>query len=492
MTKAGSHVDVPVSTFISDNANYLKERLGIGITFDIDSRTIYIQNKEVRAYYVNGLCDSALIVQLLEELIDTPQEAGSSYKSVFELIQSRIIHQQVSTFHLFEDVVEQLLCGLFVILVDGEAKAISIDLRSYPGRNPEEPKSEKVVSGPKDGFVENVIVNTALIRRRIRDDRLRNEIIKVGLRSKTDIVISYIQDVANPDLVKIIKKELLEINIDGLPMADKMVEEFLLKQGLNPFPQTKITERPDIAATHLLEGHVLIMVDTSPSAMITPATYFHHLQHAEEYRTSTIIGTITRIFRFMAVFASVFLLPLWFVFVVEPQLLPPELSYIGPSEHSNLPVVVQILLAIVALEFLRMAALHTPSTIITAMGLVAAALIGEIAIKVGLFLPEVVLYTTVSMLGTFATPSHELGNAHRVVGMLLVVFVYFFHEEGLVVGVTLMILYLASKKPLQTPYLWPFIPFNPGAFMQIFVRPPMANDTKRPSGIHPMQYKRQS
>jgi stage V sporulation protein AF len=492
MTKTESPINIPISAFISDNANYMKERLGIGITFDIDSRTIYVQNKEVRAYYVNGLCDSTLIVQLLEELIDTSSEGITPHNSTFDLVQSRIIHQQVNALQTFDDVVEQLLSGLFIIFVDGEAKALSIDLRSYPGRNPEEPKSEKIVSGPKDGFVENVIVNTALIRRRIRDDRLRNEVIKVGLRSKTDIVVSYIQDVANPDLVKIIKKELSEINIDGLPMADKMVEEFLLNQGVNPFPQTKLTERPDIAATHLLEGHVLIMVDTSPSAMITPTTYFHHLQHAEEYRTSAIIGTFTRIFRFMAVFASVFLLPLWFVFVIEPQLLPPELSYIGPSEHSNMPVVVQILLAIVALEFLRMAALHTPSTIITAMGLVAAALIGEIAIKVGLFLSEVVLYAAVAMLGTFATPSQELGNAHRIVGMALVVFVYFFHEEGFMVGVTLMILYLASLKPLQTPYLWPFIPFNPAAFMQIFIRPPMASDRKRPSGIYPIQYKRQS
>ena len=143
---------------------------------------------------------------------------------------------------------------------------------------------KKLYEGSRDGFVENIIVNTAITRRRIRDERLRFEMIKVGERSKTDIAIGYIEDVADPGLIEIVRKELTAIEIDGLTMADKTIEEFIVKQCYNPYPLVRYTERADVAATHLLEGHVIIYVDTSPSVMITPATIFHHMQHAEEYR----------------------------------------------------------------------------------------------------------------------------------------------------------------------------------------------------------------
>ena len=157
-----------------------------------------------------------------------------------------------------------------------------------------EPDTEKVVRGSRDGFVENIIINTALTRRRIRDGRLRFEIMRVGERGKTDIAIGYIEGVANQDLVEIIRKELQNIKIDGLTMADKTIEEFLLKQGYNPYPLVRYTERADVAATHILEGHVFIYVDTSPSVIITPTTIFHHMQHVEEYRQSAGVGTFIR------------------------------------------------------------------------------------------------------------------------------------------------------------------------------------------------------
>lgn len=191
-------------------------------------------------------------------------------------------------------------------------------------------------------------------------------------------------------------------------MADKSLEEYMVKQGFNPFPMVRYTERPDTAATHLLEGHVILITDTSPSVIITPTTFFHHLQHAEEYRQSPAVGTFIRWVRLLGILASVFLLPLWLLFVLEPQLLPPALQFIGPNEQTNIPTVIQIFLADLGVEFLRMAAIHTPTALATAMGLIAAALIGQIAIDVGLFVPEVILYVAVAAIGTFATPSYEL------------------------------------------------------------------------------------
>lgn len=190
-----------------------------------------------------------------------------------------------------DETTDQVLSGLVAVIVEGAGFAFIIDVRSYPGRNPEEPDTEKVVRGARDGFVENIVVNTALLRRRIRDERLRIKMTKVGERSKTDLSICYIEDIADPDLVDIVEKEIAAIDVDGLTMADKTVEEFIIKQSYNPYPLVRYTERPDVAANHVLEGHVIIMVDTSPSVIITPTTLFHHVQHAEEYRQAPAVGT---------------------------------------------------------------------------------------------------------------------------------------------------------------------------------------------------------
>lgn len=173
-----------------------------------------------------------------------------------------------------------------------------------------EPDTEKVVRGARDGFTENIIENSGLTRRRIRDDRLRMEIMRVGERSQTVVSIAYLKDVADPGLVDVIKKEISKINVDGMAMSDKALEEFLVSQSINPFPLVRYTERPDVASAHLFEGHVLIYVDTSPSVMITPTTFFHHVQHAEESRQVPSVGTFIRWVRFFGVILSIFLLPL--------------------------------------------------------------------------------------------------------------------------------------------------------------------------------------
>lgn len=231
----------------------------------------------------------------------------------------------------------------------------------------------------------------------------------------------------------------------------------------------------------MLEGHVIVFVDTSPSVIITPTTYFHHLQHAEEYRQSPAVGTFLRWIRFLGLMASIVLLPLWFLFVLEPSLLPERIAFVGPNEETNIPVIVQLFLADVGIEFLRIAAIHTPTPLSTAMGLIAAVLIGQIAIDVGLFVPEVILYVALAAIGTFATPSYELSIANKIVRLGLLIAVAIFHTPGLVVGLTLTILLLASIKSLNTPYLWPFIPFSPVALTQILIRRSMPGSKIRPS-----------
>jgi stage V sporulation protein AF len=480
----------PIPESVHEIENYMKQRVGLGVSFDLNIRKLKVLKKDVHMYAVSGLVNTIYALNLVKELVEINDHEKLS-SNLFEIVENRLVNQSVQRVQTLDKMVDSILSGLIAVVVDGARTALIIDVRSYPGRAPQEPDTEKVVRGARDGFVENIILNTALIRRRIRDERLRYEMIKVGVRSKTDVAMCYIEDVADPDLLTILRKELKAIEVDGIPMADKTIEEFILHQGFNPFPLIRYTERADVAAAHVLEGHVIIMCDTSPSVIITPTTYFHHVQHAEEFRESPVMGTFVRWTRFLGVLTSIILLPLWLLFVLEPSLLPDKLSFIGPNEQTNIPIIVQLFLADFGLEFLRIAAIHTPTPLSTAMGLIAAVLIGQIAISVGLFVPEVILYVAVAGIGTFTTPSYELSIANKIARMILMLFTAIFHAPGFVIALTVMFIYVVSLRAFNTPYFWPFLPFEPKGLLHIIFRRAIPGSVLRPSIVHPRNRYRQ-
>lgn len=475
---------------LRENETYMKKRLGTDVSFDIDFREIVILDTKLQIYYVNGLVDDAAITQLLKKLISINDDEVES-DDVWEIVKNRFVNQQVEVVPTLDEAVDQLLSGLIVVFVDGFAKGFIIDVRRYPSRSPEEPDTERVIRGSRDGFTESILENTALTRRRIRDERLRHEMLNVGERSKTDVCLCYLQDVANEQILKNVKEKINKIEIDGLTMADKALEEFISKQRWNIYPVVRYTERPDVAADHILDGHIVIMVDTSPSVIILPTTFFDHLEHAEEFRQTPTIGTFIRWIRILAVLASIYLLPLWLLFVQEPSLLPEKISYIGPNETSNIPVFLQIVLADIGVEFMRMAAVHTPTPLATAMGLIAAVLIGEIAVDVGLFTPEVILYVAISTIGNYVTPSYELSIANKLTKLFLLILTAIFGAKGFIVGVLLNIIFLMNIRSVDVPYLWPLLPFNPGAMLHFLIRYPASIEYKRPLYVRPKNIYRQ-
>src|SRR5699024_6553727 len=479
-----------ISPNIADTERYMKKRLGIDVSYDVGFREEIVLKQKVHIYYLNGLTDSEVVVEIIKKLVEI-NDYESHRQKLAEIIKNRLVHEQVSEIHSLDEAIDQILSGLIVLFIDGEKRAFVVDVRLYPGRGPEEPDTERVIRGSRDGYTENIIENTALTRRRIRDERLRHEMLRVGERAKTDVCVSYLQDVADDGLVHLIKQKINEIEIDGIPMADKSVEEFIIERGWNPFPMVRLTERPDVAANHLLEGHVLIIVDTSPSVVILPTTLFHHLQHAEEYRQSPAVGTFVRWVRFLAVLTSIFLLPLWMLGAMDPALLPKSLSFIGPDDEGNIPLSVQIIMALVGIKFLRMAAIHTPTPLATALGLIAAVLIGEVAVDVGMFSSEVILYVSISTIGTYVTPSYELSVANELVNILLVLAAALFGVTGFLIGFVIFMLFLISLKTLETPYLWPFIPFNAKAMLHMMLRIPVPFSNTRPSIVHPKNDYRQ-
>lgn len=469
-----------LSKNFSKNVDYLLKELRIDKNFDVVHRKLEYGGINFALFFIDGFANAEIMLDIMRDL------KGLTPKDLYKDAIKKLVHQyipyiEVETSKDLEEVISQVLSGQAAFIIEGYDEAILMDVREYPARSPEEPDIERVVRGPRDGFVETIVFNAALIRRKIRDRSLIMEHFSVGRRSKTDVVLAYLDSVVDMTLVEIIKQKIEEIQVDGLPMEEKSLEEFIFGRYYNPYPMVRYTERADTCGVHLREGHVLILVDGSPSVMICPTTFWHHLQHAEEYRQKPIVGIFLRWVRFAAVLASLFLLPLWYVIAENPELLPASIKFIGVEKTGNIPLFWQFFLAEIGIEILRMAAIHTPSALATALGLVAAILIGEVAINVGLFAEEVILYLAIAAMSTFATPSYELSLANRIFRLLFLIAGAIFGFYGLVGAIILWIMMLATTKSLNVPYLWPLIPLNIKALMDFLFRIPVPLKDKRPS-----------
>ena len=474
-----------LSSRLEDNIRELKRQLAVETNFDVLLREIEFGRERAALFFVDGLIDDQVMADVLRGL--TRAEKDKLRISTFHKVLHRYINfTEVETANTYDEIVNQVLSGQLAFLTDGHDQAIMLDVRTYPARGPEEPDLEKVVRGSRDGFTETLVYNTALIRRRLRDPQLRIEILQAGTRSKTDIVVAYIADIANPDLVQSVKEKIRQVDIDGIPMAEKSLEELITPgSAWNPYPRVRYTERPDVTAAHLLEGHVAVLVDTSPSVMILPTTIFHHLQHAEEFRQNPVMGVFVRWVRFLGVGISLFILPAWLMVSLQPELLPPALRFIGPAEVGRIPLFLQFVLAELAIEMIRLSTIHTPSAIATALGIIAAVLVGDIAVQIGLFAPEVILYAVVAYIGQFLTPSQELGLANRLSRFFLLILVGLFGAGGFAAGVLIWFIYLYRTGSFGVPYLWPLLPFNWAALKTVLIRPPVALHHFRPEILKP-------
>lgn len=474
----------PLYPTYQENVDYLHKHLGVDESFDVIHLNLEYAGRKMSLFLIDGFAKDEIlhfIMKFFAKLEPKDLEPNPFKK----LLKTYVPYIELGHNMDLNKTIDLVLGGPTALVVEGIEEIIMIDARTYPVRTPAEPDLERVVRGSRDGYVETIVFNTALTRRRVRDKTLRMEYLQVGRRSKTDVCICYIADIADTKRAKKLKKSLEMIDTDGLPMAEKTIDEFISGRHWNPYPTVRYTERPDTAAAHLYEGHILIIIDGSPSVMITPATYWHHLQHAEEYRQKPIVGAYLRLVRFIAVFASIFILPAYYLFSSDPSLLPASMDFIGPAETGAIPLFVQFLIAELGIDMLRMAALHTPSSLVTALGLVAAVLMGQVAVEVGVFTNEVVLYLAIAAIGTYATPSYEMSLANRLVRLFLLVVTALFGVPGYVIGIMAWLLYITRIKSFEIAYLWPFLPFSYRAFRDIFIRTPIPLKNRRPTFLNP-------
>ncbi|MDI3299437.1 MAG: spore germination protein [Bacillota bacterium] len=464
----------------------------LGNSFDVIKQNLQVAGREALIVAIDGLVDEPTLQQTVRTLLKAkapekgPLEAG-------QLIRRYIPFAEGQAESSWAQAMMEILSGGAVLFVDGLDQAIFIDVRKYPARQPSEPDLEKVLRGPKDGFTETIVQNTALIRRRLRDKNLRIETFFLGRRSQTQVALLYVQDITQPDLVEQIRKRLDAVRIDALPMAEHSLEEFLegREQAWFPFPQVRYTERPDVAAAQLLEGQAVILVDTSPVAVILPATLPQLMQHPEEFHETAIPGMAVRFARYLGLLAAWLLVPVWIVLATHARALPAWAHWLGPKKPGALPLAAQFLIAEVGLEFIRLALIHTPNALSTALGVIGAVLIGQLAVQVGLFTAEAILYATVAAVGTFTIPSPELGHSVRLMRVLLILLVWAGDWYGLVVGAVLEFLLVVRARSFGVPYLWPYLPPDWASLRNVALRLPAPRTRQRPARLRPVDPDRQ-
>lgn len=448
----------PIRKKLDENLEILKEVLGIGESFDIILRIFEIGDKKAVLLFIDGFIKDDLILPILK-LMET-ERGELSVDTIKKICNKRLPYYEMNTVQDLDKAVQEILAGPQLLLIDGVDEGIIIDGRTWLSRSPEEPELEKATRGPADGFVETMLFNVNAVRRRIRDVNFRAEVLQVGKRSKNDVALVYMKDIINPDLLQDIKSKLESVDIDGLPLADKTVEDIITGGTINPLPLVRYTERPDNVAAHILEGNLAIIVDNSPTALVLPAPFISHIQTLEIFRKGPVLGAYLSILRLFAILISVFLPAVWLLLANNKEFLPEYLHFIGVKQEGTVGLGLQFILASLGIDLIRMASIQTPDTLATSLSLVSALLLGDFAVQVGLFSPEVILYMAVAALSTFSIPGYEMVMVLKMFRFILLVAAIFANFWGFLLAVFLILVWLASTKSFGVGYLWPIIPFN--------------------------------
>lgn len=448
--------------------NYIKkldDTLRPGISFDLIRRPFILKGgRESMFYYIDGFVKDIAMGDLMAFL----QKAEN-----IEDISKNVPYVEVETTRDHDKLIYMILSGASAVIIDGLDDAIILDTRQYPIRSISEPENDRVLRGPRDGFTETLLFNTALIRRRIRDPALTMHIISVGALSHTDVVLCYIDGRADGKFVETMKKKLSEIKIGALNMGQQSITELLITQRwYNPFPKIRYTERPDTASAMLFEGSVLVLCDNTPSVMILPTSIFDFFQATDDYYFPPLVGSYLRLLRLFVFTVSLILTPVWYLLLKNPAWIPPWLEYIKVAEKSAVPIIIQLFLVEFAVDGLKLASMNTPDSLSSSLSVVGGLILGDFAVKVGWLIPEVILYMALVAITNFTQSSYELGYALKFMRMLLLFGVAVANVWGFVFVLILLFVFIATNKTVDgsRSYLYPLIPWNRRAMRRLVFR----------------------
>lgn len=436
-----------VSDVIEDNRAVMNQILPIGDSFDVLERRIIIGEKQCVFYFVDGFTKDESWVKMMAGFFalkkdDMPSNAAGFAKMAVPYIEVDLLTD-------FDSIIRSVLSGVSCLFVDGYTECIAIDCRTYPARSVGEPEKDKSLRGSRDGFVETIVFNTALMRRRIRDPHLTMQMFDVGNSTRTDVALCYMSDRVDKKLLEQLTEKIRNLNIDSLRMNQQSLAEALFKRKwFNPFPKFKFTERPDTAAVCLLEGKIVLLVDNSPSAMILPTNLMDIVEEANDHYFPTFTNIYLKTSRILIAIATVFLTPVFLLMIQNVEWIPKVFEFIVIEDGVNIPVFFQFLILELAIDGLRLAALNTPSMLSTPLSVIAGIVMGEFAVRSGWFAAEVMLYMSFVAVANYTQPNFELGYALKFMRLLLLLLTAIFNWIGFLLGTIITICFLVFNRSI--------------------------------------------
>lgn len=446
----------------NSNISTIDELLHINESFDLLKKEFMIGSKHITLYFIDGFLKDDNLESLINSLSVFKKQKFSKSYSACEILKTCITSCEAVLEDDFTNLINSILSGQTAIIIENIQKALLIDYRTYPARGPEEPDSEKVLRGSRDGFVETIVSNTALIRRRIRDTNLRIEMINIGEISKSDIAICYMKDTVDKKALKILKEKINNINIKSLTLGGHtLIEYFSRGKWYNPMPIIRYSERPDTTTSHILEGRIAIFVDNNPSALLLPGSIFDFLQNVDDYYSPLLTGNYLRILRNLVLLSTLLFTPLYLLFTRYYYVFPSNLYFLLPTDEINIPIVFQFLILELAVDSLRTASLNTPNALSMSLSVVGAIILGEYAVSTGWFIPQCVFYMAIVALASYTETNIEIGYAIKFFRMFLLICTAIFGLPGFIISLIISFIIVLNTKTLTGyPYLYPLIPFN--------------------------------
>lgn len=431
-----------------ENIAYLEQILPVKESFDIVRRDMEIGKRTATFYFIDGFTKDESMLKIMDSLFSVKAEDMPEDGTTFA--RRHIPYVEVDLVQSFDEVFRNLLSGTTCLFIEGYEVCFVIDCRTYPARSVDEPDKDKSLRGSRDGFVETIVFNTALLRRRIRDAHLVMEMTEAGQTSRTDVAICYMKDRVDPELLKNVSSRIEKLQIDDLRMNQQSLAEALFKRKwFNPFPKFKFTERPDTAAACLLEGKIVILVDNSPSAMILPTSIYDMVEEANDYYFPTITRVYLKFSRALITFGTVFLTPVYLLFMQNLEWLPEMFRFTIVQEPVYVPLIFQFLLLELSIDGLRLAAMNTPSMLSTPLSVIAGLVMGEFAVSSGWFNAEIMLGMAFVAVANYTQPNFELGYALKFMRLLLLVLTAMFNWIGFLIGCVIVIVSIVCNKTLS-------------------------------------------
>lgn len=467
-----------ISNDYRENVRVLDGLLGVGRSCDMVSRDYLIGGRRARLWVVDGFGSDSILERMGAFWLTLKPENVVGLTEMQNFLDRYITFSESNVTFDVSDAVTSVFLGKSLLAVEGLAGVALMDAKGYPSRSVHEPPDGKVLRGSHDGFVEAVVPNMALLRRRIRDPHLTMEGHKVGSRTHNDAVLCYLDDRVDQDLLRKLRGKLLGLDVRSLTMAQESLAEAIRpKQWYNPFPKVRYTERPDAAAASIMEGSIVLMVDNSPSVMILPTGFFDFTQESNDYYFPPLVGTYLRVLRVTVFLLSLFITPAWYLMVSEPNRLPGWLNFLSSPEPVSLSLLSQLLVVEFLIDVLKLASLNTPDSLSNSFSMLGALVLGDFAVQAGWLGPEVLVYMAFVSVAGFAQPSYELGYAFKLLRVALLLVTAAFDVWGFCLGVVGIFILLCTTKPLVGKgYLYPLVPFNGKALLRLLVREPISRD----------------